>query len=90
MNELTIYTDRCLTCGESNRVATVNFVSKAKGVTVLMRRIDVLPEFREKALSFGEPLPLREMNEQTLDFFSVGKGLIQDKALEDFIERAKK
>lgn len=85
MMELKIYTDRCLTCSESERLDVIYFQAKKYGLKVNMRRVYVLPELRPEADYFGAPMPFIALNNNTLDFYAVGKYLLEDKTLEDFI-----
>lgn len=88
--ELKIYADRCLTCNESERLGTIDFIAKKHGVKVNMRRVYVLPELRKELDDFsGVPMPFIALNNNTLDFFAVGTYLLEDKALEDFINEYK-
>lgn len=87
--EIKIYADRCLTCGESLRTDVIWFQARKHGLKVNMRRVYMLPELRPEADAFGVPMPFLELNGKTLDFYAVGEYLLEDKALEEYINEAK-
>ena len=83
--ELNIYTDRCLTFGEGNRIYTITYVAKQHGIKTVMRKVYSSPELKPLADSFGAVMPFIELNGKTLDFFKVGERMIEDRTLEEFI-----
>lgn len=87
--EIRIYEDRCLSCNDSLRFDVIHFHAKKHGLKVSRRRVYILPELKKEADVFGVPMPFIELNGKTLDFFAVGTYLLEDKALEQFINEAK-
>lgn len=84
--ELKIYEDRCLSCNESERFDVIYFQAKKYGLKVNRRRVYVLPELRRELDDFpGVPMPFIALGVHTLDFYAVGDYILEDKALEDFI-----
>lgn len=83
--ELKIYEDRCLSCYESERFDVIHFMAKKYGLKVSRRRVYVFPELKQEADVFAVPMPFIALNNKTLDFYAVGNYILEDKALEDFI-----
>lgn len=88
--EIKIYEDRCLSCYETQRFDVIHFYAKKHGLKVSRRRVYVFPELQKEADVFGAPMPFLALNEETLDFYEVGKNMLNDKVLEQFINKGLK
>lgn len=87
--ELKIYADRCLSCTEGERDGVIYFLAKKHGLKINIRRVYVFPELREEADSFGVPMPFVAIGDKTLDYYAIGKNMLTEVTLENFINEAK-
>lgn len=87
--EIRIYEDRCLSCDNSLRFDVIRFHAKKHDIKVSRRRVYAMPELKQEADAFRTPMPFIELNGKTMDFYAVGKYLLKDEALEQFINEAK-
>lgn len=84
MKTIKIYTNRCLTCDEGDRVRKVKAFAKENGYEYMMRRTDLDQGLKKEALVFGAPMPFIELEGKTLDFFTISVNpTIKDEQLEE-------
>ena len=88
--ELKIFTDRCITCQESERIDVIRFIAKKHGMKIDIKRVYVFPELRKEADEYNTKMPFLAINKKTMDFYAVGKYLSKDEALEQFINEESK
>lgn len=87
--ELKVYVNYCISCTEAERYGVMYYYAKKYGLKINMRRVYVFPELQAEADVFGEPMPFIELNGKTLDFFAIGKNMLEDEILDNFINEAK-
>lgn len=84
--QLKLYTNRCLTCDEGDRVTKVRQFAKKNNLEFAMRRIDLMPDLWEEASVFGVRLPFVELDGMTADFLSLSNNpTVEDTILQDLL-----
>jgi hypothetical protein len=71
MNELLIYTDRCLTCEEGDRLNKVRKFAEEHNLRFTMKQTYTFPELKKEADFFGTKMPFIVLNNKTIRFYTV-------------------
>lgn len=78
MYELIIYTDRCLTCQDSDRLGKVQKFAKKYNLKFTVKQTHVFPELKKEAEIFGAKMPFILLNNKTTNFYSITPNVLED------------
>jgi hypothetical protein len=70
-NELIIYTDRCLTCEETDRLYKIKQFAKDHNLEFRMKQTYVFPELKAEAAIFGAQMPFVVLGDKTVRLYSI-------------------
>lgn len=74
---LTIYANKCLTCGGGDRNYKIQAFAKRHNLDIVTKRVYMFPELEKEALSFGGVMPFIAYKGKTIDYYSVNDSLIE-------------
>lgn len=82
MRELIIYTDRCLTCSESDRTQQVAKFAYDNKLHLIFKKAYMFKEYKQEAEQIGEPMPFIHLEGKNFPFYSVNPKLTEPSGLE--------
>lgn len=78
MNELTIYTNVCLTCKHRSEMQQIRQFAHKHGLTVVTKRTNYSREYRDEAIVLNAEQPFIYLNNKVLPFKGVTSGALAE------------